>query len=182
MPCTITDKISTFSANNTITPVVGAQVIVTALYFPGLWAKNGGVWYPVENPIVQLTTDSNGMFTYVGLWPSELDPTNALHSFTLPNGTVIQGQFPEGNPGSLSTHDLKATFGWTLASQTPTQALAIQGSGQPAAPIYSDSTRPAANAVGASVGLAVPIWNSSSKTLNFSDGVNWYDQDGNVLQ
>ena len=46
---------------------------------------------------------------------------------------------------------------------------------------YTSLTRPAANAVGAVPGVSVVmIWNSDDKQPNFSDGVNWYDADGNL--
>jgi hypothetical protein len=47
--------------------------------------------------------------------------------------------------------------------------------------VYSQATRPAANAVGAIAGISViMIWNSTDKAPNFSDGTNWYDAEGNI--
>ncbi len=47
--------------------------------------------------------------------------------------------------------------------------------------IYTNLTRPAANAVGAIVGVrAVSIFNSSDNQINVSDGVSWYDAMGNL--
>jgi hypothetical protein len=46
-------------------------------------------------------------------------------------------------------------------------------------PIYTNLTRPAANAVGAIAGVrAVAIFNSSDNQINVSDGVSWYDAMG----
>jgi hypothetical protein len=47
--------------------------------------------------------------------------------------------------------------------------------------VYTNETRPAANAVGVVPGsTAVQIWNSDDHEPNFSDGTNWYDAAGNL--
>ena len=45
---------------------------------------------------------------------------------------------------------------------------------------FSNITRPAANAVGASPAAPVQGWNTDDNAFNFSDGTNWYNAVGNL--
>lgn len=64
---------------------------------------------------------------------------------------------------------------------TPAMLAQFSGGAPTSLIIYSNTTRPAANAVGAVLGVkAVSIWNSDDNAPNFSNGVNWYDAVGNL--
>lgn len=108
-----------------------------------------------------------------------------LESLVAGTVTAVTGTLPIVSSGGMIPDisilpSTPAQDGSMSAAQATQLAALVAGTATSLA-IYTNITRPAANAVGAVVNVkAIVVWNSSDNQPNFSDGVNWYDAAGNL--
>jgi len=108
-----------------------------------------------------------------------------LESLVAGGVTAVTGTLPILSSGGMMP-DISIQPSTTLAAGSmsalqATQLAALVAGTANALAIYTNITRPLANAVGAVAGVkAIVIWNSSDNQPNFSDGVSWYDAAGNL--
>lgn len=146
MSCIITDVVMELSALNVAVPKAGAIVLVSPTQRP-LFINPEAAFREIFQPVRELITDSQGLWSVVLPWPTEQDPSVNSWVIQLPDGSRWQGDVPQDIAGPVTLWALKQSYDWALVEEDhPTGSrlipVAIQGPVGPQGPAGAAVTLP----------------------------------------
>ena len=126
----------------------------------------------------EATAANNGLYTVTSLGGATKWKLTRMDDFDQ-SVEMVKGTTIEVTQGSLYS-GTEWQYTGINSPIVGTTALTFVQDRAGTTPTYSNTTRPAANAVGASPTSPVQIWNTDDTAPNWSDGTNWYDATGNI--